>query len=85
MTNAKGRGLIEAAKKGRQARKDVAEPLRRERERYEGEDLWKDMVAAEEEKLTKRQQSLYTHHQEHQTPTGKTEKEKPERCWSFVG
>ena len=72
----KGRGLIEAAKKGRQARKEVVEPPHRER--YEGEDLWKDMVAAEEEKLKKRQQPLYTHPQEHQTPTGKNENEKPE-------
>ncbi|KAN0086622.1 hypothetical protein V8E54_000310 [Elaphomyces granulatus] len=73
----KGRGLLEATRKGRQAQKEVAEPAHRER--YEGEDLWKDMVAAEEEKLKKRQQPLYTHHPEHPTPSGKHENEKPER------
>jgi len=60
----KGQGLLEAAKKGKQAyrdSKDQAAAAPPHRERYEGEDMWKEMVAAEEQKLKERHQSVWAH------------------------
>jgi hypothetical protein len=55
----KGQGLLEAAKKGREAHK---EQKMSHLERKEGDsDLWKDMVAAEEEKLKQRHRPVYEH------------------------
>lgn len=48
----KGEGLLDAA------RKKGNVPQVEHHERYEGEDLWKDMVAAEEHRLKKRNQSV---------------------------
>ncbi|CRG89945.1 hypothetical protein PISL3812_06984 [Talaromyces islandicus] len=45
-----GRGIMDASKK-----------QQHHVERYEGEDLWMDMVNAEEDKLKKKHQDLYTH------------------------
>jgi hypothetical protein len=47
----KGQGLLDAvkAKRATQANEGAQRPERRER--YEGQDLWKDMVEAEEERL----------------------------------
>ncbi|KAL1969325.1 hypothetical protein VTN77DRAFT_9517 [Rasamsonia byssochlamydoides] len=66
----KGQGILEAAKKGREANKEVAE--QHHHQRYEGEDLWKDMVAAEEQKLKQRHQPVYAHEK-------KEEQEKEEQ------
>jgi len=53
----KGQGILDAAKKGQQAAKQVPEqPAYRERA---SEDLWKDMVAAEEQRLKEKEQSLH--------------------------
>ncbi|GAD95049.1 mitochondrial hypoxia responsive domain protein [Paecilomyces variotii No. 5] len=48
----KGEGLLDAA------RKKGNVPAVEHHERYEGEDLWKDMVAAEEQRLKKLHQSV---------------------------
>lgn len=57
----KGQGLLDATKKGREAHKEQKKghaPL----DRKEGDqDLWKDMVAAEEEKLRKGHRPIYEH------------------------
>ena len=57
----KGRGMLDSKKGG--AEKKVAEdagPPAEKKQEVEGEqDLWKDMVAAEEERLKKKHQSLY--------------------------
>lgn len=59
----KGQGLLDAAKKGREAVKETknqpAEPHHQRRD--ENTDLWQDMVAAEEQKLKSRHKSLYDH------------------------
>ncbi|KAI9923602.1 hypothetical protein ASPWEDRAFT_40446 [Aspergillus wentii DTO 134E9] len=55
----KGRGLVEAARKNKEAAKKAAEVTPQGTE--EG-DLWKDMVAAEETRLKKKHQSLYENH-----------------------
>lgn len=74
----KGQGLLEAAKKGREANKQVAQQPHHER--YEGEDLWKDMVAAEEQKLKQRHQPVYAHEkQEQQKEEQKSEKSEEEQ------
>lgn len=67
----KGQGILEAAKKGREANKEIAQQPHHER--YEGEDLWKDMVAAEEQKLKQRHQSVYAHEKKEE---GQTEEEQ---------
>lgn len=74
----KGRGILEAAKKkSKQAAqgvehktKDAALHPTINPERSEQGDLWKDMVAAEEQRMKAKHQSLYEHHdnnhQQHQ-------------------
>lgn len=67
----KGQGLLDAAKKGREAIKETGkdqqptEQLHHQRH-DENTDLWQDMVAAEEEKLRQRHKSLYSHEKEKQ-------------------
>ncbi|KAJ9355398.1 hypothetical protein DTO027B9_4155 [Paecilomyces variotii] len=48
----KGEGLLDAA------RKKGTVPPTEHHERYEGEDLWKDMVAAEEQRMRQRNQKI---------------------------
>jgi hypothetical protein len=55
----KGQGLLETTKSGIKAKKEANQPAHREQ--YAGEDLWKDMVAAEEEKLRQHHQPVYAH------------------------
>ncbi|OKL55783.1 hypothetical protein UA08_08875 [Talaromyces atroroseus] len=64
----KGRGLLETAKKGRDAIKEQKEqPELHHQKHDETADLWQDMVAAEEEKLKQRHKSLYSNeHKEQQ-------------------
>lgn len=61
----KGQGLLDTAKKGREAIKETgnqAEEQQISHERHnDNADLWRDMVAAEEQKLRQRHQSLYSH------------------------
>jgi hypothetical protein len=62
----KGQGLLDAAKKGREAIKETknqsVEQQQLHHQRHdENTDLWQDMVAAEEQKLKSRHQSLYGH------------------------
>jgi Hypoxia induced protein conserved region len=60
----KGQGLLDAAKKGREAIKEEREqPELHHQKHDENTDLWQDMVAAEEEKLKQRHRSLYSHEQ----------------------
>lgn len=60
----RGQGLIEAAKKNKeQAKREAAEEPAPQQNQEEG-DLWKDMVAAEEQRLKSKHQSLYQKHEE---------------------
>jgi hypothetical protein len=79
----KGQGILEAAKKGRGASKEAAQQ-QPHHERYEGEDLWKDMVAAEEQKMKQRHQPLYVHEkkeeeEEEEKKKKEEEQQKPEK------
>lgn len=67
----KGKGLIEATKKGREAAKEQpAHSENHHQRRDENTDLWQDMVAAEEEKLKQRHKPLFEHElKEHSSPT----------------
>lgn len=80
----KGKGILEAAKrKGKQTAQEVSE-LEKEAalhptvnpERSEQGDLWKDMVAAEEDRLKAKHQPLYEHHDnnnhQHDKPKAET-------------
>ncbi|GIK04501.1 hypothetical protein Aspvir_008584 [Aspergillus viridinutans] len=65
----KGRGLLEAAKKGKKAagEKEAAPtPTPAVAHDPQSGDLWKDMVAAEEERLKQKHQPLYEKPHEHQ-------------------
>jgi Hypoxia induced protein conserved region len=53
----RGKGLIETTKKGRQAKMEAERPGHLEHDNTQ--DLWKDMVAAEEERLKQRHQPVY--------------------------
>lgn len=70
----KGRGMLDSKKGGTE--KKVAEdagPPAEKKQEVEGEkDLWKDMVAAEEERLKKKHQSLY------EKPHSHAEAEQPQ-------
>ncbi|CAI7631388.1 unnamed protein product [Penicillium bialowiezense] len=61
----RGRGLLDAKKAASKA-ENAAEPAPVRKDRESEGDLWKDMVAAEEQRLTKKHQSLYEHHAEQQ-------------------
>lgn len=61
----RGQGLLEAAKKNKElAKSDVAEPPVVHNKNQEEGDLWKEMVAAEEQRLQSRHQSLYEKHEQ---------------------
>ncbi|CAL5871096.1 uncharacterized protein PFLUO_LOCUS5342 [Penicillium psychrofluorescens] len=67
----RGKGILDAAKKGKgeMAKKEAIEmqPSHSGSSPSEG-DLWKDMVAAEEQRLKKNHQSLYEKQHEEETP-----------------
>ena len=72
----KGRGMLDSKKRGaekdKKAAGDAGAPAEKKQE-AEGEgDLWKDMVAAEEERLKKKHQSLY------EKPHANAEAEQPQ-------
>ncbi|RHZ71845.1 hypothetical protein CDV55_108797 [Aspergillus turcosus] len=85
----KGKGLLDAAKKGKKAEgeKEAAPtPTPTEAHDPRGGDLWKDMVAAEEERLKQKHQPLYEkpHEHEHEVsaqsaPEPAEEKQKEEK------
>jgi hypothetical protein len=58
-----GRGILDATKK-------------QHVERYEGEDLWMDMVSAEENKMKKKHQDLYRHKEAKSEKDDEDSKEK---------
>ncbi|QKX64135.1 uncharacterized protein TRUGW13939_11308 [Talaromyces rugulosus] len=65
----KGQGIVDAAKKGREAAKKE-QPENHHVRRDDTADLWRDMVAAEEEKLKKGHKPLFEHElKEHNSPT----------------
>ncbi|EAW07607.1 HIG1 domain-containing protein [Aspergillus clavatus NRRL 1] len=84
----KGKGLLDAANKGKQEKEGgVVEHVPASHNQQQGEDLWKDMVAAEEERLKQKHQPLYEkhdhhphhpHHAEKSQPAPKEEEEKTE-------
>ncbi|KAJ5493789.1 hypothetical protein N7463_009876 [Penicillium fimorum] len=75
----RGRGLLDSKKKAEAAKakvEDVEEaPIRQGGQPTEG-DLWKDMVAAEEERLSSKHQPLYEHHQKQEAESEESDEEK---------
>ncbi|KAJ5826726.1 hypothetical protein N7447_003489 [Penicillium robsamsonii] len=75
----RGRGLLDSKKKAEAAKakaEDVEEvPIRQSGQPNEG-DLWKDMVAAEEERLSSKHQSLYESHQKQEAKSEESDEEK---------
>jgi hypothetical protein len=63
-----GRGIMDATKKQKQ-----------HVERYEGEDLWKDMVSAQEDKLKKKHKDLYEHKAGHKEANSDKEAEEGDK------
>ncbi|EPS25774.1 hypothetical protein PDE_00710 [Penicillium oxalicum 114-2] len=62
----RGRGILESAKKNKKTpAEDAAEPAPVHSEAHDQADLWKDMVAAEEQRLKSKHQSLHIKHDEH--------------------
>lgn len=61
----RGQGLLDAAKKSKdQAKREAAEPQPVHNKNQEEGDLWKEMVASEEQRLKSKHQSLYEKHEE---------------------
>lgn len=58
----RGRGLLDAKKRAAKV-EDAAEPAPVHKERESEGDLWKDMVAAEEQRLSSKHKPLYEHNQ----------------------
>lgn len=74
----RGQGLLDTAKKGREAVKQSKnQPVEPHHQRHdENSDLWQDMVAAEEQKLKARHQSLYEHEKKDKNEDKEEEKKK---------
>ncbi|KAL5366369.1 hypothetical protein BJX96DRAFT_182504 [Aspergillus floccosus] len=72
----KGKGILDAPKPadGAPAEKVQAAPVAEENQ---GGDLWKDMVAAEEERLKKKHVSLYDHHDQGKQEAAEKKEEAP--------
>jgi hypothetical protein len=71
----RGRGILDS-KRQNGAKVEEAEAPSHSGSSTQDGDLWKDMVAAEEQRLSKKHQDLYEHHQKHQTkPTDETNTE----------
>lgn len=68
----KGRGILESARRGREAAKQVKVEEKAENDG----DIWKDMVAAEEHRLKQKHKALYDKH--HEVEGEKKEDEKEE-------
>lgn len=76
----KGQGLLDATKKGREAHKEQKRGQQASLERKEGDqDLWKDMVAAEEEKLRQKHRPIYEHEIQNKKQNQKEGEEKDEK------
>ncbi|KOS39175.1 hypothetical protein ACN38_g9982 [Penicillium nordicum] len=78
----RGRGLLDSKKKA-DAAKNKVEPVEEEQPVHQGGspsqgDLWKDMVAAEEERLSSKHQSLYDSQEEQQAAGAEGKEEKSE-------
>ncbi|CAI7567989.1 hypothetical protein PCG10_009784 [Penicillium crustosum] len=78
----RGRGLLDSKKKA-DAAKNKVEPVEEEQPVHQGGtpnqgDLWKDMVAAEEERLSSKHQSLYDHHEKQKAAGAEGKEEKSE-------
>lgn len=71
----KGQGLIETAKRGREAAKETGKSEQHQR-RDENDDLWRDMVAAEEAKLRQRHKPLFEHELKGKNPESAVSEEK---------
>lgn len=65
----KGKGLIETTKKGREAAKAQPATPENHHRRDDNTDLWRDMVAAEEEKLKQHHKPLFEHEMKEHSPT----------------
>lgn len=78
----KGQGLLDTAKKGREAVKEAKnQPAELHHQRRdENTDLWQDMVAAEEQKLKSRHQPLYEHEEKKGAVTEAVKAKKEEKA-----
>ncbi|KAJ5950407.1 uncharacterized protein N7479_008820 [Penicillium vulpinum] len=78
----RGKGLLDSKKKADAAKNKVEEveeqPVHHGGNSKEG-DLWKDMVAAEEERLSSKHQSLYEHEHGHKQQESKSEESDDEK------
>ncbi|KXG49384.1 uncharacterized protein PGRI_032540 [Penicillium griseofulvum] len=80
----RGRGLLDSKKKADAAKAKAEQgveevPVRQGGQPKEG-DLWKDMVAAEEERLSSKHQSLYEQHQKQESKSEESEEEKDSKA-----
>lgn len=80
----RGRGILDSTKRDKAKQSaERAEPIPVHRDEKDESDLWKDMVAAEEERLKSKHQSLHYKHGEEGQGQGEEEKEeesKPEKA-----
>ncbi|KAJ5511740.1 hypothetical protein N7453_003843 [Penicillium expansum] len=79
----RGRGLLDSKKKADAAAKAKVEDVEEDQPTHQGGkpsegDLWKDMVAAEEERLSSKHQSLYDHHEKQLAASAEAKEEKSE-------
>lgn len=75
----RGRGILDAAKKDKASRlQEAAEPAPVHQGNKDEGDLWKDMVAAEEQRLKSKHQSLHLKHAEQGQGEEKKEENKEE-------
>lgn len=79
----RGRGLLDSKKKADAAAKAKVEDVEEDQPIHQGGkpsegDLWKDMVAAEEERLSSKHQSLYDHHEKQLAASAEAKEEKSE-------
>ncbi|KGO72714.1 hypothetical protein PITC_057000 [Penicillium italicum] len=77
----RGRGLLDTKKKADAAAKANVEDVEENQPVHQGgkpkeKDLWKDMVAAEEERLSSKHLSLYDHHEKQQAASAEEKEEK---------
>ena len=77
----KGRGIMDASKAagGKKGAAGASSAGKEEKAAEEGGDLWKDMVAAEEDRLKKKHQSLYDKPQQENGEEGASEEQQGEQ------
>lgn len=80
----RGRGLIEAAKRGKSAAEGPgsmheAKEAEKKKKAAGDNEIWKEMVAAEESRLKRKHQSLYDTHGQHGHAEAKEEEEQGEK------